>query len=57
MDKAIILKAGTVTPEGKLEGDWNFDCLGNIPGFSIKENEILYAGYTIEELREIAEKQ
>jgi hypothetical protein len=51
--KAQITKIGTVNEEGYAIG-WGFDCLGDIPGINITDDGILYAGYSIEELRAIA---
>lgn len=57
MEKAIITVIGSVSAEGQVTG-WSFDCAGkDVAGITIRDNgEHLYAGYTIEELREIAEK-
>jgi len=53
--KATITRVGFIvdgTPEG-----WTFEISGNIPAMAIDSNgRILWAGYTVEELREISER-
>ena len=55
MEKGKILKIGYFDDNGNPLG-WHFDCLGkDIPEIAISESgEVLWAGYSIEELREIA---
>jgi hypothetical protein len=51
--KAKILEVGYINALGEPVG-FTFDCLGFVPGIEISEDEILYGGYTFEELAEIA---
>lgn len=52
--KGEIVKIGTVDGKGNLH-DWEFDCHGYVPGIEVmEEGSVLYAGWTVEELREKA---
>lgn len=55
MKKPTIKIVGVVSETGEPTG-WCFDCHGSsIPAFSITESgEVLYGGYTVDELRVIA---
>lgn len=56
-EKATIVRVGTIAEDGTPK-DWVFDCRGEVAAVSIGDDwGALYGGYTIEELREIAEKQ
>lgn len=51
--KAKILKIGGFT-DGKPVG-WDFDCMGSVPAVQVfNDGSTLWAGYSIEELQEIA---
>lgn len=56
--KAIVRKCGKIIPisetESILDG-WHFDCRNEVAPFSLNdEGEPLMAGYTLDELREMA---
>ena len=53
--KAKIVTIGTV--DGNEPRGWTFDGLGRIPALAITPRGLLYGGYTIDELREIAKSQ
>lgn len=54
--KAVIVKVGRI--ENGQPVDFEFDCRDNpIPIINITENGILYAGHTLDELREIIARE
>lgn len=52
--KATILKVGTV--DRNVIRGWSFDCNGNVPFIEIINDHFLLAGYSIQELSEIASR-
>lgn len=55
MRKATILIVGDIERNAPI--NWSFDCGMEIPAMEITVNgELLIAGYTLEELKEISER-
>ncbi len=52
-NKGDIREIGYIDDNGQPQ-EWCFDCKGKIPALTILDNEMLYAGYTVDELREIS---
>ena len=58
--RARIGRVGSVVllPDGRRAiSNWEFDCLNRIPPFDLREGVVLYAGYTVDELEEIAARR
>lgn len=61
--KAIITRIGTIGKDAEgndVPRDWDFDCGRMVPDFDVLEHpdgtkELLVAGYTVAELKKIAE--
>jgi hypothetical protein len=54
MNRKTITNIGKFNNHGSPAG-WDFDRQNDIPAFSVTDNGVLYAGYTVEESKTIAE--
>ena len=54
--EAVVTKIGYIGEDGNPTG-FEFDCSGNIPGFQVEGDKILYGGWTVEELKEMIQPE
>jgi hypothetical protein len=52
--RGTIIKIGYVD-EDNIPQNWKFDCNFFVPAITITDDGLLYAGYSVEELKRIAE--
>lgn len=54
--KSTIIDIGIIDQNNQPQF-WTFDGHGEVPTIEITEDDVLYGGYSVDELREIAERE